>query len=440
MPVSGRVFDADDIAQLVDASLDFWLTAGRFAAQFERDFARQLGRRAALLVQLRVVGQPAGAVHADAAEARRAAPAAGRRGRSRWPPAFPPRSIPIVQNGLVPVFVDVELGTYKSTPTRWRRRSARARARSCWPTRWATPSTWTRSRRSPRARAVAGRGQLRRARLHLPRPPDGTFGDLATVSFYPAHHITMGEGGAVLTDQPLLKTIVEIVPRLGPRLLVRSGQGQHLRQAVRLAARATCRRLRPQVHLLPRRLQPEDDRHAGGRRRGPARRSSRASSRRAGATSRALARVSPACRSSSSCREATPGSDPSWFGFPITVRPEAPFTRGELVRHLESRKIGTRLLFAGNSCASRPTRESPPRGRRPGQHRHRDARHVLDRRLSRDHRGDGSTTSSPSFPVSSELAPPAPPLPAHNSGSPVILRSEATKSLLRRTILKTDIA
>ena len=85
----------------------------------------------------------------------------------------------------------------------------------------------------------------------------GTFGDLATVSFYPAHHITMGEGGCVLTDQPAAEDAGRILPRLGPRLLVRAGQGQHLRQALRLAARRPALRLRSQVHLLAHRLQPE---------------------------------------------------------------------------------------------------------------------------------------------------------------------------------------
>ena len=129
----------------------------------------------------------------------------------------------------------------------------------------------------------------------------GTFGDLATVSFYPAHHITMGEGGCVLTDQPAAEDARRVVPRLGPRLLVRPRRRQHLRQALRLAARRPARRLRPQVHLFAHRLQPEAHRHAGGRRRGAARQARRASSRPAGGTSAGCTTGSPTWRSSSSC-------------------------------------------------------------------------------------------------------------------------------------------
>ena len=95
----------------------------------------------------------------------------------------------------------------------------------------------------------------------------GTFGDLATVSFYPAHHITMGEGGCVLAEKPLLKTLVESFRDWGRDCWCEPGQRKYLRQALRLATRRAALRLRSQVHLLAHRLQPEDDRHAGGGRR-----------------------------------------------------------------------------------------------------------------------------------------------------------------------------
>ena len=157
----------------------------------------------------------------------------------------------------------------------------------------------------------------------------GTFGDLATASFYPAHHITMGEGGCVLTETAAAAHAGRIVPRLGPRLLVRSRQGQHLRQALRLAARRAAVRLRSQVHLLAHRLQPEADRHAGGGRRGAAGEAATASSRRAGAISRRLREGLRDLEEFFILPEATPGSEPSWFGFPIAVRPGAPFTRNQ---------------------------------------------------------------------------------------------------------------
>ena len=106
----------------------------------------------------------------------------------------------------------------------------------------------------------------------------GTFGDLATVSFYPAHHITMGEGGAVLTNSPHAQEARRVVPRLGARLLVRAGGGQHLRQALRLATRGRCRTATTTSTLQPHRLQPEGHRHAGRSRRRAAREARRHSS------------------------------------------------------------------------------------------------------------------------------------------------------------------
>ena len=113
----------------------------------------------------------------------------------------------------------------------------------------------------------------------------GTFGDLATLSFYPAHHITMGEGGCVLTDDDEAQArIVGVVPRLGARLLVRSRARTTPAASASTGSSATLPvRLRPQVHLLAHRLQPEDDRHAGGGRRRAARQARRASSSAAGA-------------------------------------------------------------------------------------------------------------------------------------------------------------
>ena len=155
----------------------------------------------------------------------------------------------------------------------------------------------------------------------------------ARCSFYPAHHITMGEGGAVLhATTPTLKTLVESFRDWGRDCWCAPGKDNTCGKRFGWQLGDLPLRLRPQVHLLAHRLQPEDHRHAGGRRRGAARSAWTASSPRA-ARNFALPQEAPArpARSSSSCPRRRRGSEPSWFGFPITVREGAPFSRDELV-------------------------------------------------------------------------------------------------------------
>ena len=209
VPVSGRVFDAADMQSLVDSSLDFWLTTGRFAAQFEREFAQFFGVRCASLVNS---GSSANLVALSCLTSpklgdRRLLPgdevitvAAG----------FPTTVNPIIQNQLVPVFMDVTLPTLQVD------------------TRQLEAALSTRTRAIMIAHTLGNPFDLdavsafaRRNNLWLIEDccdavgatyrgrNVGTFGDLATTSFYPAHHITMGEGGAVLTDSRVLKTLVE---------------------------------------------------------------------------------------------------------------------------------------------------------------------------------------------------------------------------------------
>jgi CDP-4-dehydro-6-deoxyglucose reductase, E1 len=206
---AGRVFDADELCHLVDSALDFWLTSGRFAAQFERDFARFMQVRHALLVNF---GSSANLL----ALACLSSPKLGER---RLRPGdevitvatgFPTTVNPIVQNRLVTVFIDVTLPTYnadvKPLEAAW---SCRTRA-----------VVLAHTLGNPFDIAAVG-DFVRRHDLRLIEDccdavgatyggrPVGSFGDLATVSFYPAHHLTMGEGGCVLTQAPLLKSLVE---------------------------------------------------------------------------------------------------------------------------------------------------------------------------------------------------------------------------------------
>ena len=268
VPVSGRVFDADGDA-----------VAGRFLARFlahHRPLRRAVRTRvralcsacaSAILVNS---GSSANLLAVTALTSpklgdRRLSPATK---SSPSPPAFPPRSIRSSRTAWCRFS-----STSRSRPTTSTSRSSKRPARtapapSCSPTRWAIRST------SSAVTAFAARHDLWLiedccdavgSTYHGRKV--GTFGDLATVSFYPGapHH----HGRRRL--RPHRKAAAEnarrVVPRLGPRLLVRSGQGEHLRQALRLAARRAALRLRPQVHLLAHRLQPEDHRHAGRRRR-----------------------------------------------------------------------------------------------------------------------------------------------------------------------------
>jgi CDP-6-deoxy-D-xylo-4-hexulose-3-dehydrase len=347
VPVSGKVFDAADVQHLVDASLDFWLTTGRYARAFEKELAGLFGLRAALLVNS---GSSANLLAVTALTS----PSLGKR---RLRPGdevitvatgFPTTVNPILQNGCVPVLLDVALPTYNVDVTQLEAAlSERTRAVVLAHT-LGNPFDLG---------AVAGFAEKHGLWLvedccdavgaEYAGRKVGTFGHLATTSFYPAHHITMGEGGAVLTDSPVLKKIVESFRdwgrdcwcdpgcdntcgrRFGWQLgdlphgydhkCTYSHIGYNLKATDMQAAVGVS-----QLRKLPRFIE--------------ARRGNFAYLRR-GLAPFADALLLP---------EATPGSEPSWFGFPITVGSTSPVSRDELVQVLEARKIRTRLLFGGN--------------------------------------------------------------------------------------------
>jgi CDP-6-deoxy-D-xylo-4-hexulose-3-dehydrase len=347
VPVSGKVFDATDVQLLVDASLDFWLTAGRYAAQFEREFARWMGLRHAVLVNS---GSSANLIAIGTLRAAELGDRALQPGDEviTAGAGFPTTVNPIIQNDLVPVFVDSTIPTYNADPAAVRAAvGPRTRAivlahtlgnpfdldaiksiadeHGLWlieDTCDAVGSTW-------HGRKV------------------GTFGDLATVSFYPAHHMTMGEGGAVLTGSPPLKKIIESLRDWGRDCWCDPGQdnlcgkrfewsigdlpygydhkytysriGYNLKVTDMQAAVGVA-----QLAKLDHFVQVRRDNFAYLR--------------------AAIAHLEPDLI----LPEATPGSDPSWFGFPITVRSSSGVTRDQVTGWLESRGIATRLLFGGN--------------------------------------------------------------------------------------------
>jgi len=347
IPFGGRVFDATDMTTLVDSALDFWLTAGRFANQFERAFAGFFGVRDCLLVNS---GSSANLIALSCLTS----PHLGER---RLKPGdevitvaagFPTTVNPTIQNGLVPVFVDVHVPTYNIDVSQLEdARSERTRAVMIAHT-LGNPfdlgavsdfvrrhDLWLIEDCCDAVGATYGGRKV------------GTFGDLATVSFYPAHHMTMGEGGAVLVDQPRLTKLAESFRDWGRDCWCSPGKDN------------TCgKRFDWQLGELPcgydhkyiyshigYNLKVSDMQAAVGvaqLKKLPAFIEAR---RR---NFRLLHEGLRPLEEFLILPEATPNSEPSWFGFPIAVRPGAPFSRNQIIRYLEERKIATRLLFGGN--------------------------------------------------------------------------------------------
>lgn len=347
VPVSGKVIDASDLRAVVDSALDCWFTTGRFAEDFERKLARFVGVRCASLVNS---GSSANLVALSTLTSpklgdRRLLPgdevitvAAG----------FPTTVNPIIQNRLIPVFVDVTVPGYEMDTSQMEAaRSEKTKAvfvahtlgnvfnldavtafvkkHNLWLIEDccdALGSTW-------KGRKV------------------GTFGDIATVSFYPAHHITMGEGGAVLTDKPSLQLLIESFRDWGRDCWCHTGKDN------------TCgKRFDWQLGSLPCGYDHKYTySHIGYNLKATDMQAALGASQieklptfieRRKENFRYLHAALQPIEEFLILPEATPGSDPSWFGFPIGVRENAPFRRDELIRALEANKIGTRLLFGGN--------------------------------------------------------------------------------------------
>jgi CDP-6-deoxy-D-xylo-4-hexulose-3-dehydrase len=358
VPVSGRVFDADDLIRLLDASLDFWLTAGRFADQFEREFARYFGLRHALLVNS---GSSANLLAVSCLTSPKLGDRQLRPGDEVITAAagFPTTVNPILQNGLTPVFVDVRIPTYNADVSQVEA-AIGSRTRAIF-----LAHTLGNPFDAAAVSALAHKHNLwliedccDAAGATLHGRLAGTFGDLATVSFYPAHHITMGEGGCVLTDQPLLKTLAESFRDWGRDCWCDPGKAN------------TCgKRFDWQLGELPHgydhkyiyshvgyNLKLTDMQAAVGLSQ-LQKLPSFIEKRRQ--NFRTLYEALGGLEEFLILPQATPGSEPSWFGFPIAVRPGAPVTRNHVIRYLEERKIATRLLFGGN-LARQPAYQDRP--------------------------------------------------------------------------------
>lgn len=346
IPVSGKVIDEDDIASLVDACLDGWLTAGRFTEEFQRSLARYIGVRDSLFVNS---GSSANLVALSALTSPKLGNRALKMGDEVLTVAmgFPTTVNPIIQNNLSPVLVDINLDTYDAISERLVEAI------------------------SPKTKAIMmahtlGNPFNLELVLELCKEHNlwliedscdalgstysgkrtGSFGDLATISFYPAHHITTGEGGAVLVKSPLVKKQAESFRDWGRDCYCETGHDN------------TCKkRFEWQLGELPYgydhkyiyshigyNLKATDIQAALGV--SQLRKLDRFIERRRENFTYLLSGLKDI--EGLQMPKATENSEPSWFGFPITLDPNHPVNREELLRFLDNRKIGTRLMFAGN--------------------------------------------------------------------------------------------
>jgi CDP-4-dehydro-6-deoxyglucose reductase, E1 len=345
--VSGKVYGAPELVNLVDSSLEFWLTTGRFNDEFEAGLAKVTQSRYALTVNS---GSSANLLAVSALTSPSLGAAALKPGDEviTCATGFPTTVNPVLQNGLVPVFIDVSLPTYNIDVA-------------------AIEAAIT-----PRTRAIVLAHTLGNpfdidtisaiAKQHDLRLIEdccdalgakyngeavGGFGEIGTLSFYPAHHITTGEGGAVFTKSSQFKRILESLRDWGRDCWCPPGRDNTCKQ-----------RFSWQMGGLPAgydhkyiyshlgyNLKMTDMQAAVGVKQLDrldefvAARNANYAYLRAGLKRFEEFMILP---------EATPNSEPSWFGLPLTIRPGTPYTRDLLVGHLNRARIGTRYLFGGN--------------------------------------------------------------------------------------------
>jgi CDP-6-deoxy-D-xylo-4-hexulose-3-dehydrase len=344
---AGRVFDHEELISLIDSSLDFWLTAGRFAQQFEKDFAKFMTQKYAILVNS---GSSANLVALSTLTSpllkeRQLKPgdevitvAAG----------FPTTVAPIIQNGLIPVFVDVEIETCNIKISELEKAlSEKTKAIMIAHTLGNAFDLGKIVQFAKQHKLFIIEDCCDAVGTTYDGKMVGTFGDLATVSFYPAHHMTMGEGGAVLTNNPLLNRIATSYRDWGRDCYCEPG------------ADNTCgRRFSQQFAELPYgydhkyvyahlgfNLKVTDMQAAIGV--SQLKKLPSFIEKRRENFEKIKAVLKP-FEEFLHLPVAAANSNPSWFGFAITVKANELFTKNQLTAHLEGAKILTRQLFAGN--------------------------------------------------------------------------------------------
>jgi len=344
---AGRIYDEKEMINLVDASLDFWLTAGRYAKQFEGKLAEFLGAKYCLLTNS---GSSANLLAVSTLTSPKL-------GEKRLKPGdevittacgFPTTINPIIQNNLIPVFIDVDMGTYNIQVDKIEKAITEKTKAIVIAHTLGNPVNLDKIMElvkkydlwfiEDNCDALGSKYEGRYT---------GTFGHISTCSFYPAHHITTGEGGAVLTNDSKLKKIIASFRDWGRDCWCGSGKDN------------TCgKRFEWQLGKLP---FGYDHKyiysHIGY--------NLKITDMQAAIGIEQLKKLSSFIEGRKKnfkflfehlkkyekyfiFPKVAKNSDPSWFGFPILVQNSAPFTRGNIVNYLEKNKIATRMLFGGN--------------------------------------------------------------------------------------------
>jgi CDP-6-deoxy-D-xylo-4-hexulose-3-dehydrase len=347
IPPSGKLLDASELKNMVQASLDGWLTTGRFNSDFERKLADFIGVKHLITVNS---GSSANLVAFNTLTSSKLGKRAIQKGDEVIGVAagFPTTVNPILQFGAIPVFVDVDAQTHNIDASKIEAAIGPKTKAIMLAHSLGNPfnlnvvtglckkyGLWL-VEDCCDALGSTYRGQM-----------VGTFGDIATLSFYPAHHITMGEGGAVFTNSDELKTIAESFRDWGRDCYCPPGKDNtcgkrfcwklgdlpegydhkytysHLGYNLKITdMQAACGLA--QLEKAPQFIQARKHNFAY------------------------LKERLRACEEFLHLPEATEHSDPSWFGFPITLKADCPVTRLDLLTYLDQNKVGTRLLFAGN--------------------------------------------------------------------------------------------